>query len=508
VSHSRILLNILAARGITDPEAFLRPPTWQEVISPDSFPSMKALIDRVAVAKCYEETVAVFGDGDCDGVSSTAILTSSLSAIGVRPLVKIPHRDEGYGLSVEAVRSFSQAGVKLLICVDNGVNAVEALVLAHRLGIDTIVIDHHSRGDREFDRAITLWDPQFCASTLAMFAGWGIIERFRPSDVPAWRMSLNRLAALATIADCIPLVGQARILARIGMRDLGKVRNPGLQQLLRTAGVRGIPTSTQLAYSVIPVLNAAGRMATPMLALNMLIERNHERAGQKAEELAAINRERRSAQDACMSDLAKYDASHAAGVVLVSEKWPRGIAGIIAGRAVDLFQKPTIVLTPSAKPGLYTGSGRSIPGVSLVECLRACGEHLQQYGGHPMAVGLTLKQERIESFRQQFDTFVAQINRARPLPPAPEGELDLWDRTPGFLETMRAMEPFGEGHRPPRFLIRNLGVQALGAKSALFVDKRGNTLRAFTRNVEFGMGQKVDLICELTSDSATVVSVY
>lgn len=507
MAYSRLLLEVLAARGISDPEGFLAPPTWLDVEPPKMTHGTGSAVAQILAARDRGHTVAVFGDRDCDGVCATAIIVSTLSALGLNPLVHIPHRDEGYGLSREAVHRFGQAGIRLLICVDNGINAGEELYLARKLGMDTLVIDHHRKG-RNQASCPAVWDSKHSASTLAMLTSWAVLDAAGVRAVDAWRRSLNRLAAIASVTDHIPMIGQARLLARLGLRDLAHVSNGGLQSLLRTAGVKDMATSTQIQDFVGPILTAPGLIRSPMFALNMLIEKNRSLAIERAMNLIAINRERQEMERKCLAEFSSASPHDPFIQVIASDSWPRGIIGAVAERSVDRFGTPCIVLAPSAVPDLYAGSGRSVLGFSLVEALDHCSDLLDQHGGHPMAVGLRIRKGSIDEFRSRIQQYAKDHPSALLDTTEPEGELALSEHDSEFKHTLLAMEPFGEQMRPPRLLIRGLTVQSKTPTTALLLDAHNNRLSAFTRPKDLQVGQKLDAVCEIKYDSATLVSVY
>lgn len=507
MAYSPMLMDILAARGISNPEGFLAEPSWNDVEPPSAYPGITEAVSLILSARERGDTVAVLGDRDCDGVCATAIMMSTLSALGMKPLVHIPHRDEGYGVSREVMHRFGQSGVRLLICVDNGITAVEELYLAQRLGMHPLVIDHHTRADIVPDCPV-VWDSRHCASTLAMLTSWAVLEVSGARRVQAWRASLNRLATIAAIADCIPMVGQARVLTRLGMRDLAKVSNGGLRALLRMAGVKGMPTSSQLAYYLSPIVNSAGRMRSPIVALNMLIEKDRHVAEQHALTLITINRERQEVQRQCMVELSAVPSQHPGIQVISSDKWPRGIIGILAGRAVDLYKTPCVVLAPSAEAGVYSGSGRSVAGFSLVDGFAHCSDLLEKFGGHPMAAGLTIRSENIDAFRKRLQAYVDANPPAQSGEVRPEGELHLPDRDTTFNRTLLAMEPFGSEMRPPRLFIGGLTVVRSTATKAQMEDANGNKITAFVRGHSLSAGQALDAVCEVAYDSITVLKVY
>jgi hypothetical protein len=292
---SQPLLEVLAGRGIEDIDAFLKVPSWNDLPDPFSIPSMEKAADRVLCAVRRRERITIFGDYDCDGVLGAHILRSVLSGLGAPARTSLPHRDEGYGLSSSAVHSFSCSGTDLLITVDNGINARAAVRLAQRLGIDVVVIDHHRIQDRAETTAV--WSEAFCGAGLAAMFAWALALSAGWNDTKVERLlsGCSQYAAIASIADCVPLLNGTRILARLGLAELSRSRHKGLQELLKTACTDpSRPDSRDVAFGVAPRINAAGRMAHPVEALAVFEAALDEGAARQAvDRLNQLNQERR-----------------------------------------------------------------------------------------------------------------------------------------------------------------------------------------------------------------------
>jgi len=255
------LLDVLIARGIEDIDSFIQPPSWSDLPDPESISGMTDAVDRVLVAARDQRRIGIFGDYDCDGVLGTHILRSVLASLGVQARAYLPHRDEGYGLSSCAIHKFSLSGTDLLITVDNGINAQREILLAQRLGVDVIVIDHHRI--QEQANTLAVWSQEFCgaglaalfAMALALRAGW------KHERVERLQAAMSQYAAIASVADCVPLQNGTRALARLGMRELARAENRGLRELLRVSCADPAnPDSNDLAFGVAPRINAAGRI--------------------------------------------------------------------------------------------------------------------------------------------------------------------------------------------------------------------------------------------------------
>jgi single-stranded-DNA-specific exonuclease len=367
------LLEVLAGRGIEDIDAFLKVPSWNDLPDPFSIPLMEKAAARVLCAVRRRERITVHGDYDCDGVLGTHILRCLLTGLGAAPRTYLPHRDEGYGLSSPAVHHFSCGGTDLLITVDNGINARAAVHLAQRLGIDVVVIDHHRIQEQAETTAV--WSDAFCGAGLAAMFAWALALKAGWNDTKVERLlsGCSQYAAIASIADCVPLLNGTRTLARLGLGELSRSRHKGLQELLKSACTDpSQPDSRDVAFGVAPRINAAGRMAHPAEALAVFeAALDDEAARQSVDRLNQLNMERRRIVKAHFEELAESVGTNTpAGLVVYRETSPKGIAGLLASKCVERYSVPSIVLVPSTTPGQVVGSGRSIAGIDLVACRR------------------------------------------------------------------------------------------------------------------------------------------
>lgn len=452
------LLEVLAGRGIEDIDAFLKVPSWNDLPDPFAIPSMERATARVLDAIWNRERITIFGDYDCDGVLGTHILRCLLTGLGAAPRTYLPHRDEGYGLSSPTVHRFSCTGTDLLITVDNGINARAAVRLAQRLGIEVIVIDHHRIQEQADTTAV--WSEAFCGAGLAAMFAWTLALKAGWSDTKIERLLsyCSPYAAIASIADCVPLLDCTRTLARLGLAELARAKHKGLQELLKSACTDpSQPDSRDVAFGVAPRINAAGRMAHPAEALAVFeAGLDEEAVRQRVDRLNQLNRERQCAVKAHFEELVEsIGANTPAGLVVYRETSPKGIAGLLASKCVERYSVPSIVLASSTIPGEVVGSGRSIAGIDLVETLRPLGDLLVRFGGHAQAVGLTMAVDRIEEFREKFAQSMEPMARGSSSQRLhAEAELPLSFTNRRFFDQLLLLEPFGEGNRPPAFSIR------------------------------------------------------
>jgi len=461
------LLEVLAGRGIEDIDAFLKVPSWNDLPDPFSISLIEKAAARVLCAVRDRERISIFGDYDCDGVLGTHILRSVLTGLGAAPRTYLPHRDEGYGLSSPTVHHFSCSGTDLLITVDNGINARAAVRLAQRLGFEVVVIDHHRIQEQAETTAV--WSDAFCGAGLAAMFAWALALKAGWNDTKVERLlsGCSQYAAIASIADCVPLFDSTRTLARLGLGELARGKHKGLQELLKSACTDpSQPDSRDIAFGVAPRINAAGRMAHPAEALAVFEAGLDEEAARRSvDRLNQLNMERRRTVKAHFEELVESVGTNVPpGLVVYRETSPKGIAGLLASKCVERYSVPSIVLVPSTIPGQVVGSGRSVPGIDLFETLRPLGELFLRFGGHAQAVGLTMAVDRVEEFRETFARSLEPMVRECSHRMHAEAELPLSFVNRHFFDQLLLLEPFGEGNRPPMFSIRMAEVLSIRNK--------------------------------------------
>lgn len=492
------LLDVLIGRGVEDVDSFVQTPSWSDLPEPLSIPGMEQAVDRVHSAIQENERISIHGDYDCDGVLGTHILRSVLGSLGATPRAYLPHRDEGYGLSAHAVHQFSRAGTDLLITVDNGINAHQSVLLAQRLGIDVLVIDHHCIQERA--KTLAVWSPEFCGAGLAAIFGWALATRAGWNDgrVEGLLRGLSPYAAIASIADCVPLKGGTRTLARLGLGQLAQARHCGLRELVRVSCADPArPDSHDVAFGVAPRINAAGRMEHPALALAVFEAGQDEDAARKSvETLNQLNLERRRLVGLEFKKLtASLHHPIPAALVVYRESCPKGIAGLLASKCVERFSVPSIVLVPSSTPGFVQGSGRSVAGFDMVEGLRPFENILTRFGGHAQAVGLTVPLAHIGAFEQKFVHSVESAGLKPETGIRAEAEIVLSMVGSRFNEQLSLLEPFGEGNRAPVFLLRMVEIQSVKNRWVR-IRQGGRSMEALSWNVPLSEGMRGDCLIE------------
>ncbi len=468
-----LVAQILYNRGVeleTNPSGFLSP-QLRDLIPPDELPGAREAARRIAEVVRAKKKIIIYGDYDVDGITGTATLWHTLRTAGADVGFYVPHRlDEGYGLNIESVRGIIADGADLIISVDCGVTAVEAATVARDAGGELIVTDHHQPGD-VLPKDTTIVHPtlggsypneHLCGSGVAFKLAWAIAQEMSESEKVSdeYRVLLHHalaLAALGTIADVVPLVGENRIITRCGLALLPSTPFVGLRVLIESAGLAGGRVNAyDVGFKIAPRINAAGRMGHARLAVELLTRADEDRAREIALYLEDQNRsrqatERRISKEAIeMVERAGMDSDACRGIVLAGEKWHAGVIGIVASRLVSRFCRPAVVI--SLDNGQGQGSARSIRNFDINAALGRCGEHLTQYGGHAMAAGLKIDRDNVPAFAEAF-THVANnsltgADLREKLRIDAEIELSALDFA--TTETLLNLGPFGAGNPSPR----------------------------------------------------------
>ena len=428
---------------------------------PFSLIDMDMAVDRVQRAIDEHEKIAIFGDYDADGVTATALTYLYLQSRGADVEYHIPTRQgEGYGLNESAVRDMAQRGVGLIITVDNGISAIDEIRIAGELGIDVVVTDHH-RPQGTLPNAVAVVDPhrEDCPSEFKGYAGVGVAYKLVSAlegDPDPILEQYADLIALGTLADVMPLQGENRQIIRRGLQKLNECPNIGVQALSSVAGMDGKKhTAGTTAFTIAPRINAAGRVGNPDISAKLLMCDDEQQAASYAEQLQQWNVERQSMESEILKQLTDQLDRHPERLadrvlVLQGADWHVGVIGIIAARIMERYGKPCIIL--AVTDGEARGSGRSVAGFSLFEAIAACAEHLDGFGGHEMAAGLSLSADKISAFRAAINAYVEQHYPEMPVAPL---KIDCKLRPSQIdvekLELLAAMEPFGAGNPAPVF---------------------------------------------------------
>lgn len=474
---------------------------------------------RITRAVDNMEKIAVYGDYDADGVTSTAMLYSYLETRGADVIFYIPQREgEGYGMNMGAVEYLKEQGVSLIVTVDNGISSVQEVARANELGIDVVITDHH-RPQEILPDAVAVVDAYRPDDTSPYkhFSGVGIAFKLLMAledgagDVEDLLEAYSDLAAIGTIGDIVPLTGENRTLIRAGLERLSQSDRPGVQALLENAGIAGkVLTSTNVAFTLVPRINATGRMGAPERAVRLLISGYEEEAEVLSEEICADNEERRRVEaeiaEAAFADIEAKGYMKDRVVVVDGENWHHGVIGIVASRVTERCGKPCMIISRGETEA--KGSGRSIEGFSLFEAICACGDLLIKFGGHPMAAGITLKPENIEAFRKRINQYAAEHFPQMPTQTVTlDCKLNPAALTVSMAQSLTQLEPFGNGNPQPVFGLFNMELSNVtpvggGGHLRLTLEKNGAVITAMRFNTKpeelpYHIGDKIDLAVQL-----------
>lgn len=474
---------------------------------------------RITRAVDNMEKIAVYGDYDADGVTSTAMLYSYLETRGADVIFYIPQREgEGYGMNIGAVEYLKEQGVSLIVTVDNGISSVQEVARANELGIDVVVTDHH-RPQETLPDAVAVVDAYRPDDTSPYkhFSGVGIAFKLLMAledgagDVEDLLEAYSDLAAIGTIGDIVPLTGENRTLIRAGLERLSQSDRPGVQALLENAGIAGKAlTSTNVAFTLVPRINATGRMGAPERAVRLLISGYEEEAEVLSEEICADNEERRRVEaeiaEAAFADIEAKGYMKDRVVVVDGENWHHGVIGIVASRVTERCGKPCMIISRGETEA--KGSGRSIEGFSLFEAICVCGDLLIKFGGHPMAAGITLKPENIEAFRKRINQYAAEHFPQMPTQTVTlDCKLNPAALSVSMAQSLTQLEPFGNGNPQPVFGLFNMELSNVtpvggGGHLRLTLEKNGAVITAMRFNTKpeelpYHIGDKIDLAVQL-----------
>ena len=460
---SEITASVLVRRGYADAESARR---FLDTELPGHDPfllgDMAVAVERIRAAVEAGTRICVHGDYDVDGICATALAVLILRELGAEVVWHLPSRfEEGYGVSSETLAKLAEDGIGLVLTVDCGITAVEEVAEAKALGLEVIVTDHHRPGEVLPDCPIVATRPS--PYPFPELCGTGVVRKLGEALLGPDHVALKRhldLVALATIADVVPLVDENRALAAAGLRALACTRRPGLQALMRSAGVDPAAVDAgAVGFRLAPRINAAGRLCRPDIALELMLTEDQAEAKRLAAELEELNRERQAVEDRILREAtALVDAMPAPqrrrrGYVLASEDWHEGVIGIVASRIVERFHRP-VVLVAGAQDG-WKGSGRSIAAFDLHGALAACSEHLERFGGHRAAAGLSIDPAKIEAFGEAFAAHADAALAEADLQPVTvvDAVVSAEDLTLPLAQELDRLAPFGLGNPDVTLLV-------------------------------------------------------
>ncbi len=523
---SPVVAQILAVRGITHPSAVssfldlkmtgLRPPA--------ELPGVPLAVERICRSIRAGEKIVVYGDYDCDGMTSTAILYRCIGLLGGNVAYFVPNRlDDGYGVNSQALRTLRERGAQLIVTVDCGIASIDEAIVARELDLEMIVTDHHVPGDQLPDVAAIVHPmlpgtdyvfKDLCGAGVAFKLAWALCQSHYgseklPEPMRNFLFSAIALAAIGTVADVVPLLGENRIIVNHGLNLLPHFSNPGLKQLMKLSNLATRPklAAEDIAFMLGPRLNAAGRLGQAQLGVELLTVENEERAVALAEYIEELNRSRDSLDRAILKAANKqlkdhHNVADEPGIVLAHPDWHVGIIGIVAGRLAEKYHRPTILFSidkMGQKPAV--GSARSAGGVDLLQAISNCREDLIKFGGHRAAAGLSIQPDRIDEFRAAFYQQILQQRSTAEM--IPELDIDVEARlsqmTIRTLDELEKLAPFGQGN--PRPVMCASGVRLARQPKTMGKEDRHLDLQLMQQDVRiravgFGKGDWVPLLSE------------
>jgi single-stranded-DNA-specific exonuclease len=480
------LARLLIRRGVNDAQAAARFlfPCVDHLHAPEQMTGVRAAVDRLDAAIERKEPMLIYGDYDVDGTMAVIILKTAIELCGGAADFHVPHRiREGYDLRDDVIERAAAAGIRLIISVDMGIRAFAPAETAQRLGVDLIVTDHHLPGPDGVPKALTVVNPnqagcgypykQLCGAGVAFKVAQGLMQRrLDAKDHARMLRSFMKVVAIATIADAVPLTGENRVFARLGLDELRRAVNPGLKALLEVAQIsaKRPPSSTEVAFRIAPRINAAGRMDVARDVIELFSVKDEERARLLAGKLDRLNAERqeeerrilRAVEERISGDPALCEAYC---IVVDGEGWHRGVIGIAATRVAERYHRPAMVISRDGEEAF--GSGRSIRPFHLLEAVEASHGLFTRYGGHSHACGFSMPAANVAQLRAELDAFARTRLTEADFDPVldVEAELDLDEITPALYRVLRLLEPYGTGNHEPAFTA--CGVQLIAPPKIL-----------------------------------------
>ena len=512
---TNLLASILVNRGIIDGEkinVFLNP-TRKDFYNPFLMPDMEIAVKRIVKAIENKEKIMIYGDYDADGITSITVLKKYLNEIGLKTGEYIPNRlNEGYGLNKDAISKIYNDGYKLMITVDCGISGLEEVDYANSLGMEIIITDHHEPAEK-LPEAIAVIDAKRKDNKYPFnqLAGVGVV--FKLIQAISTELKLEEkeylkyldLVCIGTISDIVPLVDENRVIAKLGLKLIEKTKNIGLKTLLNIADLKKID-SNAISFGVAPRINACGRMGFQEEALQLFLTEDSGEATKIAKRLVQFNQERQAKEKQIFEEVIEKiekDNKDKKCIVLAEENWHHGIIGIVASKITEIYYKPSILICLEGDKG--KGSGRSIPGFDLYTALTKCSDYIEKFGGHSMAIGITIKKENFEKLKETIEKYAQESNISDIMPIINiDKEINLKNINIEEVKSLELLEPFGEANKMPLFLLRNLKIDSIRALSGgkhlkLTLKQDNNIVDAIGFNMgdlskEYLLGDKVDVV--------------
>ena len=516
---NKLLATILANRGIIEDEQinkFLKP-TRNDFYNPYEMPDMEIAVNRIIKAIDNKEKIIIYGDYDVDGITSVTVLKSFLEERGIKVTEYIPNRlNEGYGLNKKAVKDIVEAGNELMITVDCGISAVEEVEYANELGIEIIITDHHEPGNT-LPSALAVVDAKrkdnkyLCRN----LAGVGVV--FKLIQAISMKLGLEEkeylkyldIVCIGTISDIVPLTDENRVIVKLGLKLVEQTRNLGLREILKASGYTKIDSNT-ISFGVAPRINACGRMGHQEEALKLFLSKEIEEVRELTQKLNEYNKLRQDIEkniyDEALKQIENQNLTERNTIVLMGKGWHHGVIGIVSSKITELYFKPSILLCEEGDIG--KGSGRSIPGFDLYESLSECSDSIEKFGGHSMAVGINVKTNKLDEFKEKLEEIAIEKNIGEIVPILKiDAQVNLDEINKETINGVKELEPYGEANKMPVFALKNLKIDSIRALSEgkhlkLTLKDNKNIINAigfFMGNLanEYKIGDKVDVVGNL-----------
>ena len=520
---SELLATVLVNRDIVeekDVELFLNP-TRNDFHDPYLMPDMRQAVDRIVKAIENKEKTMIYGDYDVDGITSITVLSRFFKERGLEVGAYIPNRlDEGYGLNKEAIKQIADEGYKLIITVDCGISGTEEVAYAYELGMEVIITDHHEPLE-ELPEALAVIDCKRKDSQYPFNSLAGVGVAFKLIQALGIELKLEEkeylkfldIVCIGTISDIVPLIDENRVIAKLGLKLVEVTKSPGVRSLLNAAAYKEVNSNT-VSFGIAPRINACGRMGHERDALDLFLTENIVEANRITEKLNEYNKKRQDIEkkifEEAIGKIEKENLKENNALVVGAEDWHHGVIGIVASKITELYFKPSILICFEGEDG--KGSGRSIPGFDLHAALCSSSKYLEKYGGHEMAVGLSLKKDNFDEFKKVFEEIAKEANTEEIVPVIKiDKEINLKDITLENVKSLKLLEPFGESNKTPIFIYRNLRIDSIRAlsegKHLKLTLKDGNTIvNAIGFNMgsyseEYLIGDKIDIIGVLETNT-------
>ena len=520
---NKLLATILSNRGIIEEKQIKKflDPKRTDFYNPFLMPDMESAVNRILKAIENNEKIIIYGDYDVDGITSVTVLKSFFQDRGIHVDEYIPNRlNEGYGLNKTAIEKISKQKYMLMITVDCGISAIEEIDYANQLGIETIVTDHHEQGN-ELPKALAVVDAKRKDNKYPCrnLAGVGVV--FKLIQALSIKLNLDEkeylkyldIVCVGTISDIVPLEDENRVIVKLGLKLVSQTRNLGLREILKLSGYQQID-STTISFGVAPRINACGRMGHQEDALKLFTTKDINEVIKLAEKLNEYNKERQDIEKNIYNEaieiIDKDDLDKKNTIVVMGKNWHHGVIGIVSSKITELYFKPSILLCEEDDYG--KGSGRSIPGFDLYKALTECKDTIDKFGGHSMAVGINVKKEQFNEFRNKLEEIAKEQHIEEIVPILNiDAQVELDEINKDMVNSLKELEPYGEGNKMPIFAFKNLRIDSIRALSEgkhlkLTLKDKKNIVNAIGFNLgylssEYKIGDKIDVVGNLEINS-------